>query len=74
MKNLNKNSEMYIFSNIVDAVQSKEYNYHVISDNEVHSFTLLSDAKKDKEQAERQGIEVELVGQDKAIVKFSVQI
>ena len=65
---------MRTFTNIQEAVKSEEFQYHVISNNEIHSFNDLIEAQEDEEMAQAQNIEVELIDQDDAIVKFSIEM
>lgn len=65
---------MKIFKNIQDAVVSNEYLFHVISDNEIHSFNDLEDAQEDVDQARGQGVIVEIIEQEEAIDRFDIEM
>lgn len=44
---------MAIFKNIQEAVASGQFNFHVISETEVHSFVSKEDASNDLEHLDR---------------------
>ena len=66
---------VHISKNIQEAI-TKNLRFHVITSNEVHSFMKISDAIRDKEDAELAqkeiGIttEIECLSQEKAIAKY----
>ena len=68
---------MKTFKNIQTAIEESEFNFFVISNNEVHGFNTIEEAEQDEEWGnntlEKMGIneKVELISREEAIEKYS---
>lgn len=65
-----------VFSTIQKAIRESEFNFFVISNNEIHGFNTIEDAKEDEEWGNdtltKIGIDekVELISRENAIKKY----
>lgn len=65
-----------VFSTIQKAITESEFNFFVISNNEIHGFNTIEDAKEDKEWCNdtltKMGVDekVELISRENAIKKY----
>ncbi len=68
---------MSTFKNIQTAIEESEFNFFVISNNEVHGFNTIEEAEQDEEWGNdtlaKMGIDekVELISREKAIEKYA---
>lgn len=67
---------MNTFKNIQTAIEESEFNFFVISNNEVHGFNTIEEAEQDEEWGNdtlaKMGIDekVELISREEAIEKY----
>lgn len=59
-----------VFSNIQQALTESDFNFFVISDNEIHSFETIEKANEDAEWAAHKGINVEVVDRETAKAQY----
>lgn len=65
-----------VFNTIQQAIKESEFNFFVISDNEIHGFNTIEEAKEDEtwgnDTLSKMGIDekVELISRKDAIVKY----
>jgi len=68
---------MSTFKNIQTAIEESEFNFFVISNNEVHGFITIEEAEQDEEWGNyalaKMGIDekVELISREDAIEKYA---
>lgn len=61
---------MSVFKNIQSAVNSNEFKWHVINDNEVHSFITKKEASQDAKEGKDHSKNIEVISQSDAKIKY----